>query len=178
MKTFLFLIMIAFVACEKDSNDPPDNNGSDATISYKVNDTLVEISGFDINTAQGVYANKVLAGNIIPTTSYHLWAQLGSNNLLTLSFITDSLKTQNYHYDSSSVLTNAVVAFESVLFNANLSSVSRANDFVDINITSYTNGLISGNFTGRMTLSPNVLSGPAGTTNITEGKFKNVKMIY
>lgn len=173
MKYILLLTIILF-SCKKDPSTP---SGTDArgSIEYKVNGSAMVIDNVDILNAQYVVFYKQLQG-VVPNTRYLLNAQKGANNAFVFAIVTDSLRKINYHYDST---------FQSVFpgfgfnYNGQTSGIVSKNDYFDINITDYSNGRISGNFTAALTpVSVFTGYGPASSVKVTEGKINNVQVIY
>src|SRR5262245_35212265 len=93
---------------------------------------------------------------------------------LVFVIVADSLQVFNYTYDSTSG-----TGLAEVTYNGHISQEFFKGDYIKINITSYSNGYISGDFTAK--LSPFDGSydySKRGTTLITEGVFKKIQCFY
>ncbi len=170
MKYILIIwFVIFFTSCEKDSSSPDLK----AAIEYKVNGNSVLI---DNAGDQYVIFQKQLKGSLVSETRYLLNAQKGANNVLMFGIVSDSLQTKSYHYDSTSA--NLLLSLPTINYDGQVSSVMRKGDYFDITISDYSNSRISGTFTAKLTATNNAVSGPTGTTVITEGKINNVQVVY
>jgi hypothetical protein len=96
------------------------------------------------------------------------------NGEFTFTFYTDSLKVGNYKYTATQAY---VTDFGYPCYMAG------PTDNMNINVTSYKNGRVSGNFTGQ--ISPATMQGPYGpvfgtfgSVVIKNGLFSNVPVIY
>ncbi|MCC7401389.1 MAG: hypothetical protein IT214_07880 [Chitinophagaceae bacterium] len=177
----LLTVSIDFLSCSTDPNAINDPSTANGTFQYKVNGTPVTIRNVDVTSLEYVFFAKQLQGTAIPHTRYMLNAQKGANIVWLLGIETDSLLLKNYRYDSVSL--GSPWLYGSEIYNGIQSGVFFNGDYFSINITSYSNGLISGNFTGKLTPFGSLGSGGPdyslrGTTIITEGQFKNIKCIY
>ncbi len=177
MKTLLSILLTVtiFSSCTRDT----PSNLLDGSIQYKVNGSLVTISNQNITNGEYAVFFKQLQGTAIPHTRYMFNGQKGSNNGWVFGIQTDSLRTQNYTYDSTYLNTSGIPC--TMIFNGQMSSLFYSGDNLIINITSYYNSLISGNFSARFTPLP--FGGipdysTRGTTVITEGQFRNIKCTY
>jgi hypothetical protein len=169
----LAAVAILFSSCLKQSisdamlNKPGSQNKVTATMSYEVNGSPVAISIQD--------ANNPLANNhqleCLKSNGY-LFSGVSNSGDLVFTFYTDSLKLQNYRYTSMDLGPTYVTTF------GNPQYLYGPADYMSFMITSYTNGHISGNFTGKLTPQMNNIYGTAGSTLITNGSFKNVPVIY
>ena len=183
MKNVIICLFAAtfFASCTKDSN--PGNNTptiADGTFQYKVNGNLVTINGGNITSAEYAIFFKQLAGSYIPQTRYIFNGQKGANNVWVFGIQTDSLTVRNFTYDSTYYTTSLFIF--TLAYNGQQSAILYGGDNMNINVTSYSNGLISGNFTAKFTPFGSIGTVPnystKGTTLITEGQFKNIKCIY
>ena len=96
---------------------------------------------------------------------------------MTFTFGTDSLTVGNYDYDG--IYGDLFV----LSYNGEDEFVHDPSDFISFNITSYSQGHISGNFSARLTPMitagyPNNVYGPPGSVLVTNGSFKNVPVFY
>ena len=96
---------------------------------------------------------------------------------MTFTFPTDSLTVGNYIY--TPIYGDTYVAS----YNGTDEFVHAPADSISFNITSYTKGHISGNFSGRLTPMvsagyPVNTYGTPGSVLITKGNFKDVPVFY
>jgi len=183
MKHFLsFSIAAIFITlCTRDpntSNNPPTI--ADGTFQYKVNGNLVTIKNISIADAEYTVFFKQLQSTAIPHTRYMFNGQKGANNFFGFGIQSDSLTLGNYTYDSTYQYASGNVT--TMTYNGQQSLLIYGGDNMNINITAYSNGFISGNLTAKLTPLPIIIGVPdystRGTTLITEGEFKNIKCIY
>ncbi len=173
----LFFAITIFSSCSKNSNttSPSIDEGS---FQYKVNGNLVTINNGNISSEYAVFF-KILRGNLIQNTSYMFNGQKGSNNVFVFGIQSDSLSIRTYTYDSTYASSSNILT--TMTYNGQQSLLFYNGDNLSINITSYLNGFISGNFTAKftpITNSPNIDYSKRGTTLITEGQFRNIKCTY
>jgi len=171
------------ILCSKDHNSADNTPVPDATLQCKVNGNLIT---FKDSTAAGEYMKftKYHQGTpsypTLPHTTYIFKEEKNSIELaLLFGIVSDSLAIGNYTYDSTYYAASLVSAYMS--YNATPSVLIFAGDYINVNITSYSHGYISGNFTAKFTPYPYRLPPDyrdRGTTLVTEGEFKNVKCIY
>jgi hypothetical protein len=179
----IFLCTILF-ACRKDKIDnsntttlppAPSANGS---MQYRVNGNLIKMENGKSANGDYVICSKQLSPSSIPMT-YLLSAQTGLANYLTFTIVTDSLHTINYHYDSAFKANNFPRSIISLNYNIQSASVFFSGDYMDINISSYDSGRISGTFTAKLSPFGQPLDySRQGTLVITEGVINNVPIIY
>ena len=166
--------ILLFSSCLKQSI--PDamlgkHESSAATLSCEINGNQVKISVSDAdNQTPGYYTLACTK------SGFYVLQAVGAGGEFTFSFYTDSLTTGNYKYTGN---------FGDIFitdFNNSPSFVHDFNDSMSFNITSYTNGHISGNFSGQLTplISPGTpdIWGTAGSVLITNGSFENVPVFY
>lgn len=171
----IFLILI-FGACSRDTSNttPAVVYGS---FQYKVNGNPVVITGNDFSNLEYAIFFKQLAGTIIPHTRYLFNGQKGANHVWVFGIKSDSLSTGNYTYDSTYFGLSGTPS--TVIYNGKQSGLIFKGDYMSINVTSYSNGIVSGNFTAKFSPMEAVQNySIRGTTLITEGKFENIKCIY
>jgi hypothetical protein len=168
---FLLLVILIFISCIKDSTNQTTNSGS---IQYKVNGNDVSFDIFGYSTDQYAIIWKQFPPTTI-STRYTLTAKTGANGLV-FTIPTDSLKQTVYHYDSTALFVGAA---QFVRYNGVGSFVSTKNDYFDIIVTAYSNGRVSGTFSGKLTPSDSLGTiGPPSSVTVTEGKFNNVEVIF
>jgi hypothetical protein len=141
-----------------------------ATFSYQVNGSPVTISIADAdNPVVNDHHLECVKSNV------YILSAVSTTDLIFV-FYTDSLKTINYQYTSAMLGPTYVTTFGPPQY------LYGAADYMSFNVTSYSAGHISGNFTGRLTplLSPGTpnIWGTPGSTLITGGSFSNVPVIY
>jgi len=169
------------VSCTKSTNSTSSSPSiEDGTFQYKVNGNLVTIK--NISFADGEYTmfSKQVLGTVISKTGYMFHAEKGVNNAWGFGIVSDSLTIGNYTYDTTYLAASTIAT--TMIYNGAQSAIFYAGDYISINITSYSGGFISGNFTAKLTPLPGGGASPdyskKGTTVITEGQFKNIKCIY
>lgn len=168
------IAILLFSSCLKQSI--PDamlgkHKSGAATLNCEINGSPVRIS---VNDADNQNRDYYTLG--CSKSGYYILDALTGNGELTFSFYTDSLTTGNYKYTGNfgdNFITD---------YNNSPSFVHNINDSMSFNITSYTNGHISGNFSGQLTPlissgSTNIWGTP-GSVLITNGSFENVPVFY
>jgi hypothetical protein len=169
----LCLIASGFSSCLKQSIADAmleKKNGPTASLSYKVNGTLVSFTVQNAN--QQNYNNFTLA--CVKENYYSLQA-VEEFNQFTFNFYTDSLAKGHYLYRGNGPMFfinhNGKNLFTYVL-----------SDSMSVNVTSYDNGRFSGNFTGVLTPleSSGIVDiyGLPSSVRITEGSFRNIPVFY
>ena len=151
------------------STNPATPSGPVATFSYDLN-------GQHVSYDEGIYCDRTI---ISPSTypTYILGSESSNGGDFVFTLPTDTLTVADYHYKLS--YTGAdIYVLSSSLGNCYLNS---AGDSVDLNITSYSNGYISGNFS--FVLTPALSEGPTifgtpGSVIITNGVFQNMPVVY
>jgi hypothetical protein len=179
MKSYLVILVgFVFASCSRDPNNitPTTSNIVHGELQYKVNGNLVTIKNTDTANLDHVAFTKQTRINAYTPTIYLLSGVKDSNNSVYFGIETDSLLVGNY---------NIKIPDASIKINGQRSELGDVgSDSLNVNITSYSKGLISGNFSGQLSVLPNPI--PAGPldwsslpkTSITEGEFKNIKCIY
>jgi hypothetical protein len=133
----------------------------------------------NIMNGEGVAFAKQLKGNVLPETRYLLNAQKGGNNVAIMTLVTDSLRTTTYHYDSTANDHTYDVFLFTIMANGNQSALMYGGDYLDVKITSYNSGHISGTFSGKLTpIANNFDYNYKGSVTITDGKLNNIPVIY
>ncbi len=144
-----------------------------ATLSYEINGNAVNISVDDADNQDPSYYKLGCAKN----PGYYALQGLSAFGEFNFAFYTDSLTVGNYKYtgaDGDMFFTD---------YNGTNEYVHAASDSMSLNITSYNNGYISGNFSGQLTPmitagNPNNTYGTSGSVLITNGSFQNVPIFY
>jgi hypothetical protein len=154
----------------------PKNSGGQgivtATLSYKIMGNAVNIS---VNDADNQSTIPYYTLGCSKYQGYYNIDAISNSGETTFSFYTDSLFAGNYKY----LGTYGDMFFIDYYNTAEY--VHAPSDSMSINITSYNNGHISGNFSGLLTplLDPNNNTyGAPGSVLITDGSFKNVPVFY
>lgn len=186
MKQFGAYILVAIVlsSCSKQSiadamlqKEEQGSGGGSISMSYQVNGALVKTVVSDAAN-QGSLKKLVCQKSFYDINGmnyYRFVLSLGSTSSeLVFLFYTDSIRTTNYVYRSSS-------GTQHFLYYNNINGyIHDATDSMSINITTNTNNRISGNFSGRLTPdgpTPNTY-GAAGSIAITNGTFENIPLVY
>ena len=173
MKIFLILIAVPVLlsSCLKQSISDAMLNSSKqtsatATLSYEINGSLQTTTFKDADHQQ--------TGNHMLSCDKSNGFVLGCyENDFVFTFLTDTLKVGNYKYPGSWGPTYVVS------YNNQPEYIYAYNDYMSVNITSYKDGHISGNFTGVLT--PGNFNGGYGTPSsvvIKNGTFTNVPVFY
>lgn len=154
------------------SKNSGGQGGATATLSYKINGNAVNIS---VTNGDSQDPNYYTLG-CTKSVGYSLDG-LSSSGEITFTFYTDSLTMGNYKY------TGNYGDMYFISYNGQDEYADGASDSMSFNITSYKNGLISGNFSGQLTPmisagNPNNTYGAPGSTLITNGFFQNVPVFY
>jgi hypothetical protein len=183
MKFYLVAAVIAilFSSCLKQSiadamlasKNSGEQAGTTATLSYEINGSAVNIS---VNDADNQNPYSYTLGCSKSAGHYNLDG-LSNSGETTFSFYTDSLTVANYKY------TGIYGDMFFISYNGTNEYVHAASDNMSFNITSYSNGHISGNFSGQLTPmitagNPNNTYGTPGSVLITNGSFQNVPVFY
>jgi hypothetical protein len=182
MKLFLITAVISILlsSCLKESipdamlasENSGGGGGGTATLSYKVNGNAVNISVTDAGSQD---PNSYTLG----CTKFggYIFDGVSSSGEIYFSFGTDSLTIGNYIY------TGNYGDMFFIDYNNQDEYVHAPTDSMSFNVTSYKNGLISGNFSGQLTPLvsagiPNNTYGAPGSILITNGSFQNVPVFY
>lgn len=142
-----------------------------ATLSYKINGNVVNISVNDADNQNPTYYTLGCTKN----SGFYNLDGLSNTGETTFSFYTDSLAIGNYKY------TGNYGDMFFLSYNGTNEYVHVASDSMSFNITSYKNGHISGNFSGQLTPlvdANNNTFGAPGSVLITNGSFQNVPIFY
>jgi hypothetical protein len=102
-------------------------------------------------------------------STYFIQALKGLNNLLVIGIKTDSLQT-NRPYEGES-------QFTFVVFKRHKYAIADSSQVFNISITRYYSGFIDGNFSGKL-FRYNILTAMQDSISITDGEFKDVRVIY
>jgi hypothetical protein len=154
------------------SQNPGGGGDVTATLSYKINGNAVNISVTDAGSQD---PNSYTLG----CTKFggYVLDGVSSSGEFTFNFNMDSLTIGNYIY------TGNYGDMFFIDYNNQDEYAHAPTDSMSFNVTSYRNGLISGNFSGQLTplISagiPNNTYGIPGSISITNGSFQNVPVFY
>jgi len=144
-----------------------------ATLSYNIKGAVVTMS---VNDADNQNPNYFTLG-CGKYQGYYGLDGLSDAGEMSFEFYTDSLTTGRYVYPGS----YGDMYFST--FNGEAEYVHAPTDSLSFTITSYSNGHISGYFSGALTplVSASTLNniyGDPGSVLITNGSFKNVPVFY
>lgn len=184
MKSYLIIIaVIFFSSCLKQSI--PDAmlgkhsslGGTTATLNYNINGNAVNIKVENADQQNSNLTAFPYTLGCSKLAGFYNLEGLSSSGYFYFTFNTDSLMTGNYKY------TSAYGDMSFTIYNDTFEYVHAPTDSISFNITSYTNGHISGNFSGTLTPlivagNPDNIYGTPGSVLITDGTFKNVPVFY
>jgi hypothetical protein len=185
-----FLVIIFLSSCLKQSiadamianqHSGAQGGGSPsvATMTYAVNGNTVTNTVNDPDNQSPTAYQLGCSKTLYPGTNSTVYILdcVSTSGEMTFIFPTDSLTVGNYSYTG-----NYGDLFVCSYNNTDEFVVDPA-DSISFNITSYSNGHISGNFSGRLTPmvtagNPTNTYGPPGSVLITKGSFKDVPVFY
>jgi len=181
-----FLMIIFLSSCLKQSiadamiAEQNSRTGSGvATMNYTVNGNTVTTSVNDADSQDPRSYQLGFSKTVFPGTNSTVYILdcLSNSGEMTYTFGTDSLTTGEYEYDG--IYGDLFV----LSYNSENEFVHDPTDFIRFNITSYSQGHISGIFSARLTPmisagNPNNTYGPVGSVLVTNGSFKNVPVFY
>jgi hypothetical protein len=183
MNLLIVVVVLTLLSCSKE-----EKTADEGTIRYKINGELVTYDNKQAESEDLLYVaggkNRIYPmGDVFYVIEGH--SHKSNKELFQAMIFTDSLLVQNYRYDSSDL--NLYGPILNIDHNISVpqpstaevrSSLYFAGDYVNINVTSYSNGRVSGTFTAR--LSPQTANyfdyEKRGSILITEGQFSNVKL--
>jgi hypothetical protein len=181
-----FLMILFLSSCLKQSisdamMDKQNSGGSSgvATMTYVINGNTVTTSVNDPDSQSPTSYQLGCSKTTYPGTNSSVYNLdcVGASGETTFTFGTDSLTVGNYSY--TGIYGDLFV----LSYNGEDEFLHDPSDSISFNITSYSQGHISGNFSGRLTPmisagNPNNTYGAPGSVLITEGSFKNVPVFY
>ena len=180
---FALLAITCCAACGKNQDSPlvADPDLPAGTIEYKYQDSLIVFRDGDPLPANAAAVQNVKVYKEQPQPGvpvrYYFAADKGDFTAFSFSLWTDSAAAKVYVYDSKS--TRQLLGTASFAIPAFVSSFDADKDYFKVTITSYHDGKISGLFEGRMS---NILQfgneEPPAVTTITEGKFRDITVVY
>jgi hypothetical protein len=174
---FFLLTSLIIISCEKIDNTPAPPSSASGLIQYKVNGQLVIIDNADSINGASVSIAKQLKG-YLPDTRYLLHGQKGVEEMLIASMVTDSLKKDRYHYDSA-YMHAAVSGTFTLTYHGDGCIIYFKDDYFEINITSFKNGRVTGNFSAKLTPLTGILDyGSGGSVIVSDGLINNVSVSY
>jgi hypothetical protein len=150
-----------------------------ATMTYVINGNTVTTSVNDPDNQMPTGYQLGCSKTLYPGTNNSIYSLdcLSASGELAFTFGTDSLTVGNYSY--TGIYGDMFV----LSYNGTDEFVHDLSDSISFNITSYSKGHISGNFSGRLTPmitagNPNNIYGSPGSVLITKGSFKDVPVFY
>jgi len=166
----LFATLILIYSCSKSKPEKKSLTGN-VTLQYKVNGVETLYSGdAGAPNNEGIIAWKHLTGIGSFDTTYFIQALKGSNNLIGIGITTDSLHAGRSYIGESQ--------FTFIVFNGIKYAISDNSGLFNISITRHFSDFIDGNFSGKLYSYNIQTSMPDDSITITEGEFKNVRIIY
>lgn len=160
-------------------NSATRGGASVATMTYAINGNTVSASINNPDSQSPTAYQLGCSKTLYPGTNSTIYSLdlLSTTGELTFTFFTDSLKVGNYNY--TSIYGDMFV----VSYNGANEYVHAPADSISFNITSYTKGHISGNFSGKLTPMatagyPTNTYGAPGSVLITKGAFKDIPVFY
>jgi hypothetical protein len=182
-----FFMIIFLSSCLKQSiadamiaeQNSGTRGGSVATMTYTVRGYTVTTSvnnadsqdprGYQLGCSKTVYPGT--------NSSVYILDCLSNSGEMAFTFSTDSLTIGDYEY--SGIYGELFI----LSYNGEDEFVHDPTDFVRFNITSYSQGHISGTFSARLTPmimagNPNNVYGASGSVLVTNGSFTNVPVFY
>jgi|SRR5450432_2175321 len=183
------LVILSLSSCLKESiadamleEQKSANQGGSpavATMTYVINGNTVTNSVSDPDSQSPTYYQLGCSKTLYPGTNNSIYSLdcVSTSGEFTFTFGTDSLTVGNYLYTGISgdlfVLS----------YNNTDEFVHVPTDSISFNVTSYSKGHISGNFSGRLTPmisagNPDNTYGTPGSVLITKGSFKDVPVFY
>lgn len=175
-----FALVLLFSSCLKESIPDAMLNSQSAggqiagtaSLSCEINGIAVKMSVPNAGSQNPSYYTLGCT-----KSTYYSFDASPSTGEISFNFYTDSLKVGSYKYTASYgpmyfITNNGVSEY-----------VYAPGDFLNFNITSYSNGRINGNFSGQLTPlisagNPNNIYGTSGSVLVTNGSFQNVPVFY
>jgi hypothetical protein len=182
------LVIISLSSCLKqsiadamiDHNYRAQGSASVATMTFAVNGNTVTTSVKHPDTQSPTGYELGCSKTFYPGTNFPIYNLdcVATSGEITFTFFTDSLAVGNYTYTTG-------MGGDMFVLDYNYTSifVHDPADKISFNITSYTKGHISGNFSGKLTpmVAPGYplnTYGTPGSILITQGSFKDVPVFY
>ena len=182
MKSLVATIILAlfFTSCLKESIPEAMANKKNgpkvpASFSFKVNGITKSYSVEDVRKESGYASPSFSCTKTAGRYNIFGKVEIGA---AYFSIFTDSLSVRNYTYTPADIGSTAVADTGYLPFY-----IYAPTDRISINISSHSNGYISGNFTALLTpvidgsRIPYTYGAPSSIA-ITEGSFKNVPVFY
>ncbi len=183
-----FLMIIFLSSCLKQSiadamiaeqNSGTRGGSGVATMTYTINGNTVTTSVNNPDHQDPTVYQLGCGKTVYPGTNSTVYSLdcLSNSGEMAFTFGTDSLTIGDYEY-------NGIYGDLFILsYNGEDEFVHDPTDFIRFNVTSYSQGHISGTFSARLTPmitagNPNNTYGAVGSVLITNGSFKNVPVFY
>lgn len=176
MKFYLVTIIVVFFfsSCLKQSIPDAMLAAKNAGVSAKITATLsYEVNGNAVNISVNDADKQNPASFTLGCSKLDYYALTGLSTSGEFAFVFYKPVLTTGHY----VFTGASGDLYMLRYNGTNEYVHAHSDSLSLNITSYTNGHINGNFSGVLTpkLDENSNTfGTPGSVSITNGSFKNV----
>jgi hypothetical protein len=181
-----FLMILFLSSCLKQSiadamMDKQNSEGSSgvATMTYVINGNTVTTSVNDPDSQSPTGYQLGCSKTTNPGTNSIVYSLdcISASGEMAFTFGTDSLTIGNYAY--TGIYGDMFVTS----YNGEDEFVHDLSDSISFQITSYSQGHISGNFSGRLTPmitagNPTNTYGSPGSVLVTGGSFKNVPVFY
>lgn len=177
---FPFFIFLFLFSCKKKIKDDEPLNSTPNSVIFKVNGQLIKMDNLDSFNHDRISFAKQLQNIGLTQTRYVLTGQKSPNTFLNFSVVVDSMLETNYHYDSAIVSNDFNIYTFDLDLNGQSTALYFATDHIDINITSYKNSIISGTFSGRLSMVNGSLNdySTRGSIYITDGIINSVQVKY
>lgn len=175
---FYFVLIVSLLSCSKNDDSKTIIEG---TIKYKINGELVTYDNKSVESPELLDVagskSKVEPFND-PFYVIEGHSPFSNKELFQAMIFTDSLMQMNYHMDTTDLDHYGVLMNIDHNYPQIQSSLHFAGDYVDITITSYSNGKVSGTFTAKLSPITDYYYeyNKRGSILITEGEFSNVKL--
>ena len=188
-KPVSLLLLVFLLSCDKDNSDNPTSpscNEPVATFKYKWNGTLYEMNGsLSQNAKEGSLIRKE---QTTKSGASNPFDNANGDAINNTKYLYTIMATKNYYYsdDGESIFavelrttsftapktyTNSAGDIKFISFYYPLQAGESTGQQFTINVTKVENGYADGNFSGNVVASGNQV------IQITEGEFKNVKVL-
>jgi hypothetical protein len=168
------LAMLAGFGCSKNPPTNPPVTPPVTTLKFTVNGTIYEWNGSsadDVSQGSRIYRTVYNGSTWYTLSAYPL--NSGIYTLLALEINATSLAATTYTLTTTTTTAWTVADHYCGLPNGQIFASSEVGDVASIIITSIVNGYASGTFTATLTNTDGSLT----KTNVTDGQFRNVKIV-
>ncbi len=174
----VLILILGILSCKKEGVVPVPPY-PEPTYEYKYDGKLLQFHGGDSVSNEGLFVSADIYKEPISQREpafYHFVGLGGIDSVLNISIHTDSLTTTTYNIEYSATQYEDQPGVDNGGF---IFGLSKPEDHFTVTITSFVNGLVSGTFSGNLSLTFNKTElTPPDSAVITEGKFANVKVHY